>query len=126
MEKHVVTIGGKVFNLPPFTAGQFRRLVDPVLQKARETMLKIAEMDKTALKNEDLMDLTFAQREIEQGHADCVLAALQNQYPSLTMDDLDTLTPHRITATFNEIILITQTGANEPGEVMTPRPRKKP
>lgn len=126
MEKHTVTIKGKVYSLPPFNAGQFRRLVDPILLQAK-TALERLEAIKTdsGSANAELIDLTLLQREIERGHAECALAALQNEYPALTMDDLETLTTHRISGLFNEIMLVTQTGVNEPGESIPPR-KKKP
>ena len=71
-----------------------------------------------------MLDLTLAKRQIDVKHTELILAALQNQYPHLTLEEVETLTPNRITQLFNEILTITTAGTNEPGEGIPPRKRK--
>lgn len=126
MEKHTVTIKGEVFNLPPFTAGQMRRQVDPLLKATQELLAKaqgVVEAGEPSAS--DALDLSVEQRRLACLQGDLVLAALQNQYPHLTLDDVETLTPSRIAQVFNELHLLTTAGDNEPGEVIPPALKKR-
>ena len=126
MKNHVVMIKGQPYNLPPFTAGQMRHLVDPVLRETADLMKQALSMrEGTSLEPQDFLDLTLRQREAAVAQADAVLAALKNQYQHLTLDDLETLTPARIAQTFNELHQLTIQGSNEPGEVIPPIQKAK-
>lgn len=124
-EKHIVTIKGEAYNLPPWNAGQMRRQVDPILQGTK-TLLDQAQAIQAGHKFEptELLDISMRQRETARDQAELVLAALQNQYPHLTLDDVETLTPARIAQVFNELLLLTCSGSNEPGETI-PLARKR-
>jgi hypothetical protein len=74
---------------------------------------KYEERDLTV---EEVKQLSTTQRELAIEHTNLVLAALKNQYPELTLDDVETLTPTKISALFNDIYLLTVSGSNEPGE----------
>jgi hypothetical protein len=125
-EKHVVTIKGEAYNLPPWNAGQMRRQVDPMLQETKALLeqagiIQSGQAPVPAL----LLDLSMRQRNVARAQAELVLAALQNQYPNLTLDDVETLTPARIAQVFNELLLLTCSGSNEPGESLPPAPKKR-
>lgn len=124
-EKNVVAIKGQVFNLPPFTAGQMRRQVDPVLQATRDILTRAQALQEGNPNNEDVLDLTMLQRDLARQQADLVLGALQNQYPHVTLDDVETLTPARISQVFNELHQLTIQGSNEPGETVPQTVPKK-
>jgi len=124
-EKHVVTIKGQAYNLPPFTAGQMRRQVDPVLQATRDILTRAQGLQEGDPNAEEVLDLTIQQRDLARQQADLVLAALQNQYPHVTLDDVETLTPARISQTFNELHQLTIQGSNEPGETIPQTAPKK-
>lgn len=125
-EKHVVTIKGEAFNLPPFTAGQMRRQVDPVLKETAEILTQaqalMASADPSA---ENVLTLTIQQRRVACQQAELVLAALQNQYPHLTLDDVEALSPTRVSQVFNELLMLTTSGTNEPGEMIPPTQKRK-
>ena len=118
MEKHTITLGGQVYNLPPFNAGQMRRKVDPLMQETKELLARVEGITEPT--NADALDLTMCQRDIARRQAELVLAAIQNQYPHLTLEDVETLTPSRIAQLFNEIMMLTTLGDNEPGEAKPP------
>jgi len=115
-EKHNVTINGISYNLPPFTAGQLRRKADPANQKAAEAIKIHAKAieESRSLTSEEIQKVTILQREVRNEYTELVLAALNNQYPELTIEDVETLTPVAITKIFNEILMLTLTGDNEP------------
>ena len=124
-EKHVVIIKGQAFNLPPFTAGQMRRQVDPVLQGTMDILGKAHALQAGEATAEAVLELSLLQRDIARQHAELVLAALQNQYPHLTLDEVETLTPTRISQVFNELHQLTIQGSNEPGETIPQTVPKK-
>lgn len=113
-----VVLNGKTYNLPPFNAGQMRRLVDPVIQKSAQmiALINTTKAESRDLTVDEVKQLSTTQRELAIQHTELLLAALKNQYPELTLDDVETLTPTRISALFNDIYLLTVSGANEPGE----------
>jgi len=125
MEKHTAKIGGKDYNLPPWNAGQFRRLVDPILEETKEILDRLETIKEGAEPDgQTMLALTISKRQIDVKHTELVLEALKNEYPHMSMVELETLTPTRITQLFNEILLITTSGTNEPGEVKPPRKQK--
>lgn len=127
MEKHIAVINGVTYNLPPFNAGQMRKQVDPVTRQAADmlSLLGKAREEDRALTPEETRILTLNQREISIKHAELLLAALQNQYPKVTLDDVETLTPTKISHLYNEIYSLTVAGDNEPGEALPSKAKKK-
>jgi hypothetical protein len=79
-------------------------------------LINTTKSEERDLTVEEVKQLSTTQRELAIEHANLVLAALKNQYPELTLDDVETLTPTKISALFNDIYLLTVSGSNEPGE----------
>lgn len=88
-----VEIQGKTYNIPPLNVGQVRRnwstFVEIItgLQSATTELEQIAAVTK----------FTDAQAEI-------LLCALKNEYPHLSMDDIDTLHPADLRKAVNHVI----------------------
>lgn len=128
MSNHTATIGGKVYSLPPFTAGQMRRRVDPTFELTASLLKQAKEIEAGGSPDaEDLVEMSLSQRKIQREHAELVAMAIQNQYPKFTLDDLDDLTPTEVSDLFNRIMVITTTGVNEPnrGEAKAPAKRSR-
>ena len=103
-----------------------RRQVDPLLEDLA-ALLDLANSLKAEgeLAGAEMFDLTRRQRQVARAQSDLVLAALRNQYPHLDQEAVETLTPARISQVFNEILLLTTSGSNEPGETLPPPVPKK-
>lgn len=126
MEKKTVTIKGQVYTLPPFNNGQMRHGVDPLLLQTREVQKRAKAVEQSGTPDMDAMlELSILGREIQQKQANLALEGLRNAYPKLTMEDLDELTPNQLSTIFNEILVVTQNGSNEPGEGMPQRKRSR-
>lgn len=123
MEKRTFTIKGQVMILPPFTTGQLRRHVDPLLEKNLEIQKQARQIREDDI--EAMQGLTVEARKLQRLQADVVLMGLQNTYPKTTMEDLDDLTPTQITTLFNLLQAVTQEGSNEPGEAAAPARKAK-
>ena len=118
----ILTLKGAVYELPPFNYGQMRRRVDPLLERTQAILARIRELqERGPVDDAEYLELALEQRKIAAEQAALVLAALQNRYPHLTIEDLDELTPARLTTLYNQIIEVTASGANEPGEPAPPR-----
>lgn len=115
---YMVNINGKEYNTPPFSAGMMRRLVSPVMDKSAGmiALINAPTSEKREITTEEVVHISKIQRELVLEHTDIVLACLKQQYPELTLDDVETLTPTHISKLFNKIYLMTISGANEVGE----------
>jgi hypothetical protein len=114
MERKTVTIKGQDYVLPPFNTGQMKRHVDPLLKRARALLKATREADEGDL--DAFLGLEEERRSIESEHGTLVAMAIKNAYPNFEQADLDDLTPRQVTNLFNQVLAVTTTGANEPGE----------
>lgn len=110
-EVKTITIQGKVHHLPPLNTGQVRRHW-PALAAI------IQSMDAS-----DPATMIPKFGEMVDSMAALVLAALQNQYPKLTMEDLDCLTIPELQEAIQGVIEATGMGGKPKGEVKAPRSR---
>lgn len=128
MEKQIITLNGKDYTLPPFTAGQMRRVVSPLLTEARE--LQKAAKDLQARMDDpeamgEMADLTSRSQQVMVRQGEAAVLGLNNAYPHLKLEDLeDAMTPLQMTHLFNRLIAVTMEGSNEPGEA-APQPKKR-
>lgn len=79
MERKTVTIKGQAYNLPPLSTGQMRKGAGPMLAAINALSIKDAGEAITALP------------EIMGQHAELLAMALQNEYPHITQDDVESM-----------------------------------
>ena len=75
-----ITIKDKTYNLPPLNTGQIRRNAGPLLVAI-----------KALSESTDPMAAVMAVPELIGQHADLLHMALRNEYPHVTLEDVETL-----------------------------------
>lgn len=107
-----ITIKGKVYNLPPLNTGQIRHHAGPLLSAVQALS-----------QSPDPKASVAAVPEIIGQHADLLHMALQNEYPHITLEEVESLT----FAETQEAVMavITASGMNGPqGEARPRTPRR--
>jgi len=98
MEQATITIQGKTYNLPPFNTGQIRRSLKPLL----EAVVKFGNGPSA-----DPMAQVLAFPDLAGEHADLLLLALRNEYPDLTLEEVESLTFSEVQVALNKVIAMT-------------------
>lgn len=107
-----ITIKGKVFNLPPLNTGQIRHHAGPLL--AAIQALSQSTDAKAAI---------CAVPDLIGQHADLLHMALQNEYPHVTLEEVESLTFAETQA--GVVAVIQASGLNGPqGEAKPRTPRR--
>lgn len=114
---HTVEIGGKVYRLCPFTAGQMRRRVDPSFEQTAALIGKMSRLEKG--EDVSMLEISMETRAIQREQAELIVLAMQNQYQNFTVETMDDLTPGEISEIFNKIMVLTQSGGKR-GEAPAP------
>ena len=107
-----ITIKGKVYNLPPLNTGQIRYHAGPLLNA-------IQALTQT----DDAKAAVFSVPGLIGQHADLLHMALQNEYPHVSLEDVESLTFVETQAAVEAIILAS--GLNGPQGEAKPRTQKR-
>lgn len=110
-DKATVTIKGQVYDLPPLTTGQLRRHAAPLLERIRSL--------KDGASMEEALGTLGEQ-------SDLLHMALQNRYPSITLEDVESMFLGDTQNAVADLIAISGMArrANE-GETKAPAKRKR-
>ena len=89
-----ITIKDNIYNLPPLNTGQIRHHAGPLLTAIQ-----------TLSQSTDAMVAVIAVPELIGQHADLLHMALRNEYPDVSLEDVESLTFGETQAAVEAIIL---------------------
>jgi hypothetical protein len=109
-----ITIQGKTYNLPPLNTGQIRRHAGPLLTAI-----------STLADAKDPMAAVASVPEIIGQHADLLHMALRNEYPHVTLEEVESLQFPEIQEAVQAVIENSGLTGPKPGEAKAPAKRSR-